>query len=285
MRILVLGSTGYLGGNIVKKLEEDGHHVLCVVRPTSDCSRLDTYSDNIELISNNLDQIELSLRAQDIDWVINGICTYMPNDTLYGDMLESNLIFPLNVLNLAIKHNVKNYMTMGTGLPGDFNVYSFTKHQFSEFGRYLSYKDHVNFLNLQLEMFYGGSNEPSRRFLKNCLRHLKENENLQLTEGYQKRDIVRVEDIVNIISILITTNTMKGYHDLPVGSGECHCIRDIVSYMKEMMLSASFLDFGAVESRIDEPNTLANIEWFKAIGYELKYPFWEGLTDYCKAND
>lgn len=176
MKILLLGSTGYLGGNIVRKLVEDGHHVICVVRPTSDCSRLDTSNKNIELISNNLDQIELTLREQDIDWVINGVCTYKPNASLYGDMLESNVIFPLSVLNLAIKYHVKNYMTIGTGLPDDFNVYSFTKHQFSEFGRFLSEKDHINFLNLKLEMFYGGTHEPSSRFLKACHNHMRENE-------------------------------------------------------------------------------------------------------------
>ena len=156
MRILVLGSTGYLGSNIVQRLLGDGHHVICVVRPTSDCSRLDASNENCELILSNMDQIEHTLREQDVDWIINAVCTYNPNASLYGDMLDSNIIFPLSVLNLSIKYHVKNYMTIGTGLPDDFNVYSFTKHEFAEFGRFLSEKDYINFLNLKLEMFYGG---------------------------------------------------------------------------------------------------------------------------------
>ena len=281
MKILLLGSTGYLGGNIVNKLVEDGHHVICVVRPTSDCSRLDSANPNIELITNNLGQIELTLREQDIDWVINGVCTYRPNASLYGDMLESNVIFPLSVLNLAIKYHVKNYMTIGTGLPDDFNVYSFTKHQFSEFGRFLSEKDHINFLNLKLELFYGGSHEPSSRFLKSCRNHMRENEPLELTEGLQKRDIIRVEDVVNIISLLVSKKAIKGYRDLELGSGENHPIRDIVSFMKEHMGSSSKLNFGAVESRVGEPDTCADIDWLADLGYELEYSFWDGLEKYC----
>ena len=281
MKILLLGSTGYLGGNIVNKLVEDGHHVICVVRPTSDCSRLDSSNPGISLITNNLDQIELTLREQDIDWVINGVCTYKPNASLYGDMLESNVIFPLSVLNLAIKYHVKNYMTIGTGLPNDFNVYSFTKHEFAEFGRFLSEKDHINFLNLKLEMFYGGAHEPSSRFLKACRNHLRENEPLELTEGLQKRDVIRVEDVVGIIALLVEKKMIKGYRDLPIGSGENHSIRDIVGFMKERVSSNSKLNFGAVENRVGEPDTCANIEWIDEIGYKMQYSFWEGLKKYC----
>ena len=216
MKILLLGATGYLGGNIVNRLSDEGHYVICIVRPTSDCSRIDVSSGNVELVSNNLDQIELKLREHDIDWVINGVCTYKPNASLYGDMLESNLIFPLSILNLAIKYHVKNYMTMGTGLPDDFNVYSFTKHEFAEFGRFLSEKDHINFLNLKLEMFYGGFYEPASRFMKSCHNHLLENEPLELTAGTQKRDLVRVEDVIEIISLLVTEKIIKGYKDLQV---------------------------------------------------------------------
>ncbi len=281
MKILVLGSTGYLGGNIVKKLAADGHDVICVVRPTSDCSRLDTVNEHISLISNNLDQIELTMRENDIDWVINGVCTYKPNASLYGDMLESNVIFPLSVLNLAIKYHIKNYMTMGTGLPYNFNVYSFTKHQFSEFGRFLSEKDHINFLNLELEMFYGGSHEPSSRFLKACRNRLREDEPLELTEGKQKRDIVRVEDIVGIISCLVNKKAVKGYKDLPIGSGESYSIRSVVEFMKDKSGSKSKLNFGAVASRDGEPSTCADISWISNLGYEFKYSFWDGLEEYC----
>ncbi len=278
----MLGATGYLGGNIVARLVEDGHLIICVTRPTSDCSRLHMVGGNIELISNDLGEIEEILRNKNVDWVINGVCTYKPNASLYGDMLDSNLMFPLSVLNLAIKYHVKNYMTMGTSLPGDFNVYSFTKHEFAVFGKFLSEKDHVNFINLELEMFYGGAYEPLSRFMNSCFTRLKANEPLALTNGTQTRDIVRVEDVVDIISWIINEKPFIGYRDLPIGSGESHSIREMVTFMKDNLGSDSALNFGAVESREGEPDTLADISWMGAYGRKLKYSYWNGLAEYLR---
>ena len=285
MNVLLLGATGYLGGNIAAKLVDEGHHVICVVRSTSDFSRLDMMGNNIELISSSVDQIELTLKRGKVDWVINAVCTYKPNETLYGDMLNSNVMFPLSVLNLAVKYHVSNFLTIGTGLPDDFNVYSFTKHSLSEFGHFISLKEKINFIDLQLEMFYSGMFEPSNRFLKDCFLRLSRGEKVQLTEGNQRRDIIRVEDVVAIISLLVDKNIFAGYNLLPLGSGEQHSIRDILTFMKDYMKSPSELDFGAIKSRENEPDTCADIKWLNKINYTLEYGYWEGLEEYCKRKD
>lgn len=280
MRILLLGSTGYLGSNIANILSKEGHEIFCVVRRTSNLQYLEKRK-NINLISNDAGQIELTLREDQIDWVINAVCTYRTNESLYGDMLESNVLFPLSVLNAAMKYKVNNFMTMGTGLPKDFNAYSFTKSKMSDFGKFFSDNEGINFIELQLEMFYGGMYEPSGRFLRSCADKLLKGDPLELTSGYQKRDIIRVEDIVSIIDSLIKSQYAKGYKVLPVGSGEQHSIREIITYMKDMSKSNSELKFGAVPSRAGEPDTLADISWYKDIEYEMQYSFFEGLRQEC----
>lgn len=279
MNILLLGATGYLGSNIAYKLSQENHDLICSVRRTSDTARLEPL--NATFISNEPGEIELTLKHARIDWIINGVCTYKENETLYEDMLDSNVVFPLKVLNLAIKYNVKNYMTMGTSLPDELTSYSFTKHRFSEFGKYLSAGNGINFADLQLEMFYGGLFEPENRFLKQCRKTLLEDKDLALTEGYQKRDIVRVEDIVMIIAKLIQSDYVKGYQILPIGSGENHSIREIVSFMKHELGSKSGLHYGVIPDRINEPDTLSDISWYKEIDYTLQYTYFEGLKEIC----
>lgn len=279
MKILLLGATGYLGGNIACQLKKDGHDVACVVRTISDTSRLEEL--DVQLISNELGEIEIFLKFNRVDWIINGVCTYKSNGSLYGDILVSNLIFPLNVLNLAVKHRVTGFITMGTSLPKELNLYSFTKHKLAEFGRYFSDTDGIKFADLQLEMFYGGMFEPPNRFISSCREKLIHNEDIELTEGNQRRDMIRVEDVVQIISRLVNSNYIKGFVSLQIGSGENHSIREVLEYMKEQLDSASELKFGAVESRLGEPDTLANIDWYKEIGYQLKYGFFEGLKEEC----
>ena len=280
MKILLLGGTGYLGGNIAKHLAREGHDVICVVRRTSNINRL-CQTHNVRLISNDSGQIELTLQQEKIDWVINGVCTYKPNTSLYEDMLEANIIFPLNVLNLAIKHQVKNFITLGSGLPEEFNVYSFTKSKFSDFGRYFSKLDDINFADLKLEMLYGGEYEPLERFINFCIHKMVLNEKLELTSGDQKRDIIRVEDIVGIIASILQSNYLKGYKALQVGTGEQHSIRTMIEYMNEQLHSSSELLFGAIPNRIGEPDTMSDITWLKELGYNLKYSYFEGLKQAC----
>lgn len=278
MNILLLGASGYLGSNIAYCLSNEKYHIVCAVRGTSDISRLKQMK--AELISSEPDMLELTLKSRPFDWIINGACTYKKNATFYGDMLESNVMFPLSVLNLAVKYGVKNYMTMGTGLPDQFTPYSFTKHRFSDFGKYLSRTEGINFADLQLEMFYGGIFEPENRFLNSCKHNLRENRDISLTEGYQKRDIIRVEDVVSIILELIRQDYVQGYRLLPVGSGENHSIRKIMSFMKCNIQSSGKLMYGNMPGRIEEPDTLADIGWYKEIAYRLKFTYWEGLKAY-----
>lgn len=279
MRILILGATGYLGGNIARKLRGLGYEIICVVRNTSDTSHLKDL--DVVFISNDSDAIEIALKHSRIDWIINSVCTYGENDTLYGDLLMSNISFPLSVLNLGVKYKVKNYITIGTSLPIYFNLYSFTKHKFGEFGKFLYQQEGINFADLELEMFYGGINEPDNRFINSCKKKLIMNESIALTEGKQKRDIIRVEDIIDIIARLIDLDFLDGYMCLPVGSGEQHSIVEILEYMKATLRSQSQLEFGKLPSRKSEPDTLADIRWYKDIDYHLKYSFFEGLKNEC----
>lgn len=284
MKILLLGATGYLGGNIASRLLEDGHDLICVVRRTSDTSRLPD-NEHLVFISNEPGAIELAFKHNDVDWVINSVTTYKSNDSLYGDLLDSNIIFPLTVFNLAIKYHVRNYLTIGTSLPRKLNLYSFAKEKLSEYGEYLAFQDGISFADLKLEMFYGGCNEPKNRFLSYSKEKMKRGEKLELTDGYQNRDIIRVEDVVSIISRLLSSNYINGYMKLPVGSGESHTIREVMSLIKNELHSDSILDFGAIPLRDGEPDTIADISWYKDINYQLKFSYIEGLLDWCRRSD
>ena len=155
MKALILGATGNLGSNITAALSDHGHEVTCIVRPHSNRESIPAH-ENIKFIMNDLDQIEQELSTESYDWVINSACVYRENTSLWQDMIDANLVFPLKVLNLAAKHDVRNFMTMGTCLPDNMNMYSFTKSQLAKFGRYISESEkRINFVELKLEMFYG----------------------------------------------------------------------------------------------------------------------------------
>ena len=142
-------------------------------------------------------------------------------------------------------------------------------------------KEKINFVDLRMEMFYGGKYEPIDRFLRNCAEKLIAGEELQLSSGEQKRDILRIEDAVGLIFTLICGSYDYGYHKFEAGSGEKHSIREIVTFMKEVVGSTSELKFGAVAERGGEPDTLADISWYEEVGYKMRYGYFDGLRKEC----
>jgi len=57
MNILVTGSTGFVGGHLVRALSEQGDRCRCLVRPTSDRSRLEKLP-NVEFVEGDITQPE-----------------------------------------------------------------------------------------------------------------------------------------------------------------------------------------------------------------------------------
>ena len=284
MNILMLGGTGYLGSNLVRSLLDEGHELTCVIRPKSRRNYLDELH-GVRLIMNDLSEIEAEFQRANYDWVISAVCTYRQNESLYMDMLESNFIFPVKILNLAAKYRVKNFMAMGTSIPDGFSMYSFTKNRLADTGKYFSeHEKLINFIELRLEMFYGsypgGTDEPESRFIRNSMIKLCRNEPLLLTAGTQKRDIIHVEDVAGLVSGVLNAD-YHGFRILPAGSGENHPIREIIEFLHRTAGSSSRLEFGAVPQRAGEPDTLSNTGWYSEIGYTLKHTFFGGLETEC----
>ena len=281
MKVMVLGATGYLGYNIVKRLLSEADISLTLA--VRDFDKLRSFFtrkqlQNVNIISCDLSLIEFVLRENEFDYIINTVCTYKPDEkSLYADMFASNLSFPLSILNLGIKYNAKKFLTIGTTLSSEVNVYSFSKNKFAEFGKFLSEHGKIDFIELKLEMFFGGEHETNERFIKNCVLKLKNNELMKLTDGTQIRDMIRVEDGIEVIVIILKETNWKGYQQLSLGYGEAHSIRDTVEYMKKGLNSNSELQFGALPMRRGEQDSVADVSWLKDINYHFQYSWSSGL--------
>lgn len=282
MKILLLGGTGYLASQLIPLLDslEIVEQCVCTKRTTAMSSVKEVLSGKISFIQADYDSIKCCMQHIHFDWVINTACSYSQDMLLYDSILESNLMFPLKILNYAALLEVPNYMTIGTGLPDDFNMYSFTKARFAEYGTFFASRHNMNFYNLKLEMFYG-PNEPRNRFLPMTIEKLHRNEPLLLTKGIQRRDIVYIKDVCGvIIHILILQNQIhNGYLQIPVGTGCGPSVREIVEYLKTIMCSKSELYFDAVPMRPNEPDCIADTTMLKQLGYNIQFEWKTGLKE------
>lgn len=263
MNILILGGNGYLGSKVVNYLLSEGHNITCTKREASNISRLQ--GKQVNWIPASVDAIEMAAgQGGYFDWVINMACNYGRSTVLYDNVLEANIEFPLRVLNKAAEYKVKNFLTIGTGLPEHFNMYSFSKSMFGRFGEFYAEKQGINFYDLKLEMFYG-ADEPSDRFISSVVHNMLMGREVNMTLGIQKRDIIWVEDIVNAVAMVIHAN-LPGYHEIPVGTGVAPSVSEIVEYIWEETGFCSKLNKGAVPMRECEPDCVADTSFLSGIG-------------------
>jgi len=262
MNILMLGGNGYLGSKVVKRLLREGHNVTCTKRAISNISRV--REEKVNWIPASVDAVDTAARYDNFDWVINMVCNYGRSTVLYDNVLEANIEFPLKVLNKATEHKVKNFLTIGTGLPDDLNMYSFSKSMFSDFGKFYVMKHGINFYNLKLEMFYG-SDEPAERFISSVIHNMITGREVNTTLGTQKRDIIWVEDIVNAVIMVLNAN-VSGYYEISVGTGVAPTVAEVVDYIWEQTDFLSKLNKGIVPMRPDEPDCIADTTFLSSIG-------------------
>lgn len=277
MNILILGGNGYLGSKVTHSLIEKGHTVVCTKRNHSDLFRLKDITDQINWIPASIDAVETATRYTTFDYVINMACNYGKGNVLYDNVLEANIEFPLRVLNKTVEGGTKYFLTIGTGLPDELNMYSFSKKMFSEFGRFYSEKHQITFNSLLLEMFYG-ADEPQNRFLPSIINKMIHGEDVDITLGTQHRDIICSDDIVKAIMTVVGSD-LSGYHEIPVGTGKAPTISEIVDFIWEMTGKRSQVHKGAIPMRKNEPDCVADTSILRGLGDWHPIPWKKGVED------
>lgn len=273
MRVLVLGANGYLGKKIIRCLSAF-HDVTGAYR------KMPEEPAGIKKIGADIGGIRGALREEAYDWVINCVAAYEHAGVLSREVVDANMVFALHALDCAVECGVQGFLTFDTGLPRELNLYSFTKKQFAEFGAFYARKYGIIFLNVLLEMFYG-EDEPKGRFLTESCRKIIQGEELLLTEGKQKRDIIYIDDVCRAVKLILESN-MKGFCNIPLGSGEAVPVRCLIEYMHNIVGSASKLNFGALTVRDNEPDCVADMSILSSIGFAPKYSWEKGLRLLCE---
>lgn len=272
MRAMVLGASGYLGRKMIQNLQAAGHDITGVYRKTP-------VGMKNSGIRAEIPEIQGELLQKKYDWIINCAAVYESKDVLLHDVVDANMIYALQVLNCAVECGVEKFLTVDTCLPQDFNLYSFTKKKFAEFGKFYAGKHGITFINILLEMFYG-EDEPEGRFLVRCCRNMLKGEELMLTAGTQKRDIIYIDDVCDAI-MSILESSFSGFCNVPVGSGEAVSLRTILEYMCQITGSKSILRFGAIPTRENEPDCVADLSILNQVGYQPKYTWRKGIERLC----
>ena len=213
MKILLTGATGFIGSQLTKHLLSEGHSVAILVRPESNLDVLQYIISNIKVyvIDYTYTGLLQAVGDEQPDIVIHLASLFLsqhnPNDT--SRLIESNINFPVQLLEVMCQLGVKQFLNTGTSwqhyenhIYSPVNLYAATKQGFEAI---LSYYVQVkNFKVITLKLFdtYGAGD--TRQKLFSLLRKAaKTGEVLKMSYGEQSLDLVYISDVVKAYSLMI----------------------------------------------------------------------------------
>ncbi|MDC0933634.1 NAD-dependent epimerase/dehydratase [Arcobacteraceae bacterium] len=282
MTILLSGATGFLGSYLLKSFVNNGNKVIALKRSTSNTYRIDEYLDKVNFYDIDMIDISEIFKNNQIDIVINTVTNYGRKGSKISSILDTNLIFGLQLLEESVNANVQAFINTDTLLERNINTYALSKAQFVDWIKFLSNKN-TKMLNIRIEHMYGPLDDENK-FIYWLINQLKQDvKSIDLTSGIQKRDFIYIDDIVNAYQTIIKNiDKISRYEEFELGSGNSIEVKKFIEFIYDELSNdqniETLLNFGAVEYRANENmNMQADISKLNNIGWKPKFSIENGI--------
>lgn len=276
--ILVSGANGFLGSSIIHSLIET-YNIIALVRSTDNLFRLNNIKSELKIYSTLNDELESIFKDNSIDIILHTATVYGRKNESIKELISTNYLLPLELLQLGIQYNTKVFINSDTVLDSKVNPYALSKSNTRDWLQMMY--DKIKVINVQLEHLYGPGSNPDNFIFCVIMKLLNNEHELELTKGEQKRDFLYIDDAVSAFSTIISSIDLlkDNYTNIQVSSGEVISIKELVLLLKKLTGSNSTLNFGAVSYRRNElmvPET--NNHFIKSLGWYNSVNIKEGIS-------
>jgi len=280
--ILLTGATGFLGSYLLQALLSKGYKVVILKRSTSDTWRIENLLDQCVSYDVNTQSLELAFKDQHVDVVIHTACHYGREKESTTEIVESNLMFGLRLLDLAKSYGIEAFINTDTFLPPKVNSYSLSKNHFYEWLKFFPGK--FKRITLKIDYIYG-ENDSGNTLLTSIMRDLRDKKNrISMTGGLQERDFIHVSDVVAAyVVILHNISELEDFDQFELGTGTSTSIRSFARLVKELYIqkygsSSTTLGFGDLTYRAEELTVVTpNIEKINELNWFYQVNLRSGL--------
>ncbi len=223
-KILITGSSGFVGNLFLKSALKNGYHVVDILRDknrrNANLKQLrKAYPKSYKSIFyKKLKNINKKLKNKKFDYFIN-FATLYKNSHLNSEIhnfIESNIIFPSIILDTIIfkVKKIINFGTMMQHIDGKNyvpeNFYASTKSAFEMILAYFVQRNkYIKFYNLK---FYESFSEFDKRkkLIPTLYKNFKKNKITKVVTKNLELNIIHVEDLIRSIYSLLHKNIKSG---------------------------------------------------------------------------
>lgn len=256
-KILLTGATGFLGSHLLESFISQGFEVSILKRSTSNTWRINHLLEKVRIY--NIDEVGLDKIFIEIkpEIIVHTACTYGRNSESLSQILDTNLIFGINLLEESIKNNVKSFINTDSLLPRNINDYSLSKAQFTEWLQ--KYSNQIQVINLKIEHMYGVKDD-NKKFLPWLINEMINGSGeIKLTSGIQKRDFIYISDVVAAFDLVLQKRQrLNSWNVFDIGTNIFTEVRGLIMKVASILekeqnkVIIPRLNFGTIPYRVED---------------------------------
>ena len=289
--ILITGATGFIGSHLARMLVAQGRDVTALCRTSSDTSRIADLLSQVRLVKFEQSTLAASLSALRLMGVVHLATDYGRQSCDVTEVFKTNFMLPTELLRLSINAGARFFINTDSFFcKPQFNyqhlqAYTYSKTCFLGWAHKNS--DRIHVASLQLEHVYGPG-DGANKFVPQLLTQMldPDGQEIQLTDGRQKRDFVFVDDVVDAYCKVIEQGekSAPGFSAYEVGTGRSVALRTFIESLQTATASKAVLNFGALPQRDGEiMDSTADLRNLSALGYQARFDLDTGIRKLVQA--
>ena len=289
MKILLTGTKGFIGKNLVTKLIECGHNIHILVREGSDTSCI-TEDVNIYLHNGDVNELVKLFKKEKFDGVIHlaslFLSSHNPNDL--SKLIASNIQLGTELLEASKSSKVVWFVNTGTFWQNyqneDYNpvnLYAATKEAFENIAKFFTETSNLVFVTIKLNDTFG-PNDTREKVFNLWTKMSQSGKKLGMSAGEQIIDISYINDVVNayiqLVNLLEKNPLQHGGKTYVVSNEERLSLIDLAKTFEKATDTKLNIDWGAKEYR--EREVMHPYSLGKPVpGWKQQFPLEEAI---CK---
>ncbi len=237
-KVLVTGSTGFVGNHLCRQLLQIGINVVGS-GSVNDKNKLDvTDMNQLHSIDNGGVEAIVHLAAK----TSVKSASKDPYQAYY-----TNIVGTLNVLEFCRLRNIKKFIFMSSYVYGQpkylpideehpvnpHSSYHKSKLIAEQLCKNYSLDFGIDIVTLRPFLLYGPTAKPYM-FISTVIQRIKNNGNVFLSEKHTSRDFLFISDFLDLVTILLN-EFPSGYNLYNVGSGESHHLEEVTQILAQLL--------------------------------------------------
>ena len=287
-----------MGHHVAKMLLDRNADVTLLIQPHENTWRLESIGSNVNIVKAKLtNREETKAAVQEVrPEVMIHLAGWMERRrdlSILDDQLDHHVASTINFI-IAANHKVtKLIINTGTSeeygeqpdpfvetLPVDpVSPYSATKAAATAMATYLSKAIGIPVVTMRPFITYGPA-QLHDTLIPFLIKGILQKKTVELTEGFQYRDFIFVDDLVSCyLAAIEKAEVFAGPEIFNVGSGQKTSVRDVIETIADLLDGRDYLNIGARPMRDGEVlSMIADIEKSKKLlGWRPKVSLRDGL--------